>query len=287
MISYLGKGLAHERSGMGCQDAVGGLCADNGSVIAVISDGAGRARYAAEAAQCTVEAVTGLFGRMPLAEFLEMPRDRQISMLLETCVTRLTEECTRLGEPDIRHFCATLLFAVVSPEQILVGHLGDGTAVVLDDGGQQLLHSHPAHGLQGSRTTYFTISPAAEHQLRLYCFDREQTSVDFLALTSDGPYEMLTNRGGGDPVETVRELWKLVRREGLDSEEGLADVLNQMAEIPFERMDDWSVVLWSAGGSGDGLPKLQQPRSMLREEQQKYGTAAPDGERNNDLTGDN
>lgn len=269
VISYLGRGIAHERSGEACQDAIGGCRTDHGDWIIVLSDGAGEARYATEAAQLTVEAATDYLYQYTMEE-LTAHLLQHTQALLEACTAKLRNMQCQLCEPDLQHFSATLIFAVIGREQILIGHLGDGMAVVLNDTGQTVLYSRPEQGAGGGNTTFFTVSPEAPEKLRSYVIDRSKARADLLALTSDGPLEMFAGRGGGDPVNTVRELWDYAHNIGLNSTRNLADVLDQMAEITIERMDDWSVVVWCTAEGEEMLPVNQVPCSMLEEEERKY-----------------
>lgn len=268
ILSYLGRGIMHEYRDLPCQDALGCRQADNGNVIAVLSDGAGSARYAAEAAQATVEAVLDHFSAVPLTA--EEPLETLRASVLRTCRERLMDLWEQLGEPDIRHLSATLLFAVSSRERMLLGHLGDGMLTVLDRSGAILLDSPPEHRDGQANATYFVISPWGRQHLRLYSLDLSASPVDFLVMTSDGSWDMFKNRGSGDPVATVREFQQYVNEMDIASNADLADVLNQMAEVAVERMDDWSVLMWSTSAEGTVADAPPTVVSMLREEEEKH-----------------
>lgn len=271
VVSYLGRGIAHELAGKPCQDAVNWCVSDHGDIVMALSDGAGTARRAKEAAQGIVETVTEFFCGMPLADFTLLSADQRRSLLLDSCRASLLRIRESAEETDIRQFSATFVFAVVSDTQLLVGNLGDGLAVVLEESGRLCLDFGPEAGLTGGNSTWFVISPDAEQHLRMQVLERSAERVDFLALTSDGIWELLCGRGDGDPVRTIRELRDYVRSGDLDGDDALADILNQMAELTDERMDDWSVVLWYAEGETAGSKWEPVCRSMLREENDKYG----------------
>lgn len=271
VVAYLGKGISHELDGAPCQDALGGCRAQNGNLILVLSDGAGRARRGGLASRSIVDTVINFFGRMPLAEFLAIPEGAAGKTLLDACNGELRKLAKAMQEPDLRQFSATLAFAVLADGKLLVGHLGDGLSLVLDDMGETMLYCAPDRGSAGGNSTWFTVSPTASERLCLKVLEADGRQPALLALTSDGPMDMLCGRGDGDAVETVRELLGYIRCGELRSDADLADVLNQMAEITQERMDDWSVVLWSPYGDHEDLPMDGVCHSMLREEEEKYG----------------
>ncbi len=278
VVHYLGRGIAHDLTGTPCQDALNGCRAENGSLILVLSDGAGGARRGGVAARSIVDTVTDFFRRMPLAEFLALPEECAGMMLLETCNGELRKLAKAMGEPDLRQFSATLAFTVLADGKLLVGHLGDGMALVLDDVGEAILYSAPDRGSAEGNSTWFTISPAALEHLRMRVPECDAERLGLLALTSDGPMDMLAGRGDGNPAKTIRELFGYIQCGELCSNADLADVLNQMAEVTWERMDDWAVVLWSPQGDFEEFPLGRVCYSMLREEEKKYGIGKPEEE---------
>lgn len=273
VVSYLGRGIAHELAGEPCQDAIRWRISEHGALVMALSDGAGRARWAKEAAQWCTEAVTHFFSGMPLASFAALPEEEGGALLLDRCRASLQRVREELVEADIRHFSATVVFAVADGERLLVGNLGDGMAVVLEDSGKVVLDFRPESGPMGGNSTWFVTSSGAEQHLRMRLLDRSADRAEFLALTSDGILEMLSGRGDGDPIQTIRELWSYIRSGDLDGEDALADALNQMAELTDERMDDWSMLLWWPEGEIQEESRGPVCRSMLQEEEEKYGIA--------------
>ena len=270
VLSYLGRGIAHERAGIPCQDALSHRICENGNWVMALADGAGSARWAAEAAQSNVHAIMEYFDTFSLVEFADMEPQLRSQTLAEVCMACLKDLQQKLEEPDLRHLSATLVFAVVSQAYILLGHLGDGMAVALDAQGNTVLYSGPEQVDGNERATYFTSSAGAAGHLRLHLLERSKNNVDHIVLTSDGAYDMFRNRGSGDPLATVRELQHYVNQQGMAKNHELADVLNQMAEIAVERMDDWSVVVWSEAAEHTCQLPPALPHSMLEDEQEKY-----------------
>lgn len=265
LMTYLGRGIAHEQLGLPCQDHIGCVRTEEGCVIAAISDGASSARFAQEAADLTVRTVLDWFSRTPLEELLKWPEQELAEQLVEECAERLEEAGRRYGEPDLRQFSATMVFAVIGQDRILTGNLGDGCVVVLDDRGDVLVNT-----AREQSKPCFTISESAVRQLRLNVLDRAAKRVDLVMLISDGPREMLRGRGRGDLAASVRMLWTYARQKGMVHNDALAQALGEMVQLPVERMDDWSVVIWGAGEPDGPVPPAAVPRSMLQEEQVKF-----------------
>ena len=57
-----------------------------------------------------------------------------------------------------------------------------------------------------------------------------------------------------------------MRDGGVSTNEQLADVLRQMAELPCERLDDWAVLILSSADAAQ--EELPQAVSMLAEEEE-------------------
>lgn len=91
VLGYLGTGIAHERLGLPCQDAIGSRCCENGSVVLALSDGASSARYAQQAAHACVAAVLSLFDSVPLSAFLALEATEQKRRILAACCETLTQ----------------------------------------------------------------------------------------------------------------------------------------------------------------------------------------------------
>jgi hypothetical protein len=193
----------------------------------------------------------------------------QRNVLLHACRSRLEQLRQAYHEQDIRHFCATLVFAVISDAQVIAGSLGDGFLAVLNDDGDPVLVLEPDRPYKESRTTYFVVSHDAHAHLRLRVLPASADAV-FVAMLSDGSYTMFSNRGNYDPIATVREVQYYIDKGDIADDEDLADAIDQMAEYPYERLDDWSVLVWSARTERVVSDSVIPVRSMLSSEEQKY-----------------
>lgn len=262
ILHYLGRGIAHERRKLPCQDVIGYECFENGHRVMALSDGAGSSRYALEAAQANVAAVLEFFRMTDPAAFAAMPPAERARAIIAACLARLMTLREGRGELYARDICATLLFAVYDGAVMTIGHLGDGMILVQDAAGETLCCSAPEIHPSDQRSTYFTISPEAAAHLRIRSFTAGQAAT--VLLTSDGACGMFENRGGGRAQATAEELLGYVRGGMICDNGDLADVLGQMAEIPSERLDDWSVLIGSAAIHGEN-PGVSEPVSMLSE----------------------
>ena len=89
VIGFWGTGIAHERQGQGCQDALGLGNLDGGGLVLALSDGASGSRYGAEAADANVQAVVSYFEEGSLTDFEALsPADRR-EQILNACRRRL------------------------------------------------------------------------------------------------------------------------------------------------------------------------------------------------------
>ena len=241
ILAYLGRGIFHERRGMPCQDAVDFRIHENGTLVMALADGAGQAKYAEDAAIRTVQSVRAFFRETPLSEFLKLDEYERKTVLLGAIRRKLMENLD-FQNSDAPEFSATLIFAVMDAETVLFGHLGDGAAYAADMNGELIFASEPDRGAESR--TWFSVSWDAEAHFRMET--RPAREIVNIALLSDGPYAMFRNRGGGDASKTALELMGYAREGHIINSDDLKSALDQMAEIPSERMDDWSVILYDA-----------------------------------------
>lgn len=264
MIGFLGRGIAHERDGRPCQDAVGTRVCANGSQVYALADGAGSAEFAAEAAAANVAAVLDYFEETNLALFLQMDQEQRREEILDKCRRRL-EGIQAEKTAQWYDLAATLLFFVTNGTVWAAGHLGDGIILAQDAEGRTRLYSEPDNAGR-SNATYFTVSPDAAEHLRI-CGGGPQEHPARVLLMSDGPCDMFRTRNGAVRT-TTEELLDYVRTGDLRTAEELAEALDQMTVYAIDRMDDWSVLILSSDGfleAAGGLPV----HSMLRREEQK------------------
>lgn len=135
-------GASHVRTGKPCQDDVGVFCVGDIVVVAV-ADGHGTSKHADVGARLAVQVALET-----LAKFAE-ELDRRVSSL--TDIHRLAEHPLRVHlvrewasrvrakagheETPLIDYGSTLLFALTTPEFVLIGQLGDGDILLVDGEG--------------------------------------------------------------------------------------------------------------------------------------------------------
>jgi hypothetical protein len=168
-----------------------------GLLIAVVSDGAGSARFGGEGAGLLCDAVAAALLALP-----PVNPDAGRSALLAGCraVCRgvaaaqgAVSELAAERSVGIEAFHATLVGAAMLPGRGgLFFHIGDGAALALGESGWTL--SAPRNG-EYADTTWFFTDPAWRRRLR---FTRIGADTDTVFVMSDGVTELgLKHEGGG------------------------------------------------------------------------------------------
>lgn len=245
IYSLLRTGISHEKRGIPCQDHLEYKQCENGTWIMALSDGAGSAKHAKEAAKANVVAMIKFFEQYELEEVLSWEEEEQKEKILNACFFELRECAKEIGDLKIKDYCATLLFAAIGKKEMLVGHIGDGAIYAIDEKGRCIYTSGPDNG-NSSRHTYFTVSKdRMDHFFlkKIAMQDAEQEKVpSAIIFMSDGPYTMFQDRGEGEPTKTVEEIAPFLLEKQIASDEEFEALLNQMTELELEKMDDWSLI---------------------------------------------
>lgn len=262
----MGHGIIHEKKGVPCQDWLVCESLANGNCIAALSDGAGSAKYAEQASKLTLASVVNLFSEMPLGAFISLPEHNQKVMVIECVLKDIISNAKDNGCSDLSQYSATLLFAVWNDSDIVFFHIGDGSIIVTSKSNDILYLSSPDNIENNSYRTHFCVSTDAHLYVDLKCLSLSDFSN--VLMTSDGAYSMLSNRSDGCPELSMIELISYHQNNNISTNEEFADVLNQMAESPSERFDDWSIIMLKK----DVLSYQGEIKtiSMLEEEKRKY-----------------
>jgi hypothetical protein len=151
-------------------------------LVAVASDGAGSARYAAIGSWITVRVFTEMAVR-----YLDQP-DSLRSLTPAAVDVWLDEIRERIGlaargkDTVPREFAATLVAAIVSPDDAAFVHVGDGASVFrAAEGAEWIVPTWPAQGEYAATTFFVTDDPAPAVQ-----FAYVDQSISEIALFSDG-----------------------------------------------------------------------------------------------------
>lgn len=171
-------GPYHKARGMGGQDCFAFLKNKN-RVVAVVSDGAGSAKYGKIGAKCVCEKVCEILMkadfkniRQSIVDAIDCARDALL-------VHRLNKTKNESGLMD---FSATLVGAVYQRNSGIFFHIGDGAGVaLLNDKNKNAVISEPENGIFASETFFYTMDDWKD-SLRFTPFEKAQS----LFLMTDG-----------------------------------------------------------------------------------------------------
>lgn len=195
-------GPMHLSSGGDCQDRHRVEVTAGGALVAVVSDGAGSARFGGEGAALLCDAIvarlavftggaaSGRGGRSLLAGACRAVRD---------AVVQARESAAALGAErgvTIDAFHATLVGALVTPgDGGIFFHIGDGAALALASADGRWQMSGPRNG-EYADTTYFFTEADWRRNLR---FSRIEPGYDTIFVMTDGVTDLALSRKGGAP----------------------------------------------------------------------------------------
>jgi hypothetical protein len=187
-------GSGHVAVGRGCEDAHAFRVLDDRTVCLAVADGAGSARYAAEASKLVVQTAlsecAALAGQVADADGPEVWESALKDLFRATRrdLETLAREHAGLDPSDelprraLHDYATTLLVAIARQDRIVAAQVGDGATVILVDGGIEAL-TVPDHGEYINESTFLTSSDYLEHaQVVIH----EHPSIHGVALLSDG-----------------------------------------------------------------------------------------------------
>lgn len=171
-------GTSHIQNGDRLQDAyvVSGL--GDSSIFAVVSDGAGSAKFGAFGAWLTCRFLSVRL-REWIRENPKLPTDENLSDWIDELRGRIAAIAARRGTVP-RQFAATLAAIIVTPDETITLHIGDSAIVGRKDDVWDVL-CWPENGEYASSTYFVTDDP--EPRLNII---RHSHGHDAFALFSDG-----------------------------------------------------------------------------------------------------
>ncbi len=151
-------GSAHEKLDVGSQDRVFCACLEaQHTLIAVLSDGAGSAKHAANGAQLTVDTVSSILQRGLRAGREDY--EQLISEAAQVARRLLLEESAHRGV-SVREYACTLIAAIVTPAEGAALQIGDGALVTGSNDASWLCTFWPQKGEYANATSFLTDDDA-------------------------------------------------------------------------------------------------------------------------------
>ena len=174
------RGVSHVKQGTRRQDALSCLGATPGTLVAIVSDGAGSASHGGEGASVTVR----ILMRRALDHVRRtnsLPDDDTIWTWTDEVRDRLARAAAERNI-DRKNFAATLVGVISTGEATAVFHVGDGAAVGRNakTGAWETL-SWPENGEYASTTYFMTDNPSI--RLRI---TRIENTLNAVVVFSDG-----------------------------------------------------------------------------------------------------
>jgi Protein phosphatase 2C len=171
-------GTSHIHNGDRLQDAYAVSELGTGCIFAVVSDGAGSAKFGAFGAWLTCRF---LFVRLRewMQDNPELPSDEDLAQWIDELRDRISAIATRRGTVP-RQFAATLAAIIIATDEVVTLQIGD-SAVVARKGGNWDVLCWPENGKYASSTYFVTDDP--EPRLNITRHQREHNAF---ALFSDG-----------------------------------------------------------------------------------------------------
>ena len=171
-------GTSHSQKGVRLQDAYAVVELAGGGILAVVSDGAGSAKFGAFGAWLTCRFLSVRFREWVRAN-PELPCDEELADWIDELRDQISAIATQRKSTP-RQFAATLAVVVATPNESVTLHIGD-SAVVGRKGTEWHVLCWPENGEYASSTYFVTDDP--EPRLNIARHPRDH---DAFALFSDG-----------------------------------------------------------------------------------------------------
>lgn len=182
-------GRAHERRGVGNQDAFAAATAADGSLLLAVADGAGSAERSAEGARVAADTAVA-----SLAAGGALDSGARLLAAFRQARSAVSRKAERSGIP-VREYASTLLLVCAGADSVGALQLGDG-AVVIRSGPDVSRLTPPWRSAYAGETVFLT-SPGAEEHLRFT--HRPGAGLDGIALLTDGLEPVATDLQSGAP----------------------------------------------------------------------------------------
>lgn len=190
------QGTSHQAADVECQDAHAYTALSNGDLIVAVADGAGSAPRGQEGARLATDHIVAWLGEVLQVEY---PQDRHEWVGLMAAAMREAREALYeraiQHETPVRVFSTTLTCAVATAECLVVGHIGDGVAIIKDAMGHYEVVARPQRGEYANEAAFLTMPNALDYiEVALL-----SQSIEALALSTDGLLRLATKLPNFDP----------------------------------------------------------------------------------------
>lgn len=181
------QGRLHSQKNIPCQDRIYSLNDRDINVIS-LSDGAGSCKFSHFGAEVVTRSICEIMANM--FEIIYKMNDVQIKDKIIENVLQNLEIKARQLDTNIKELSSTLLFAAVSGNKYIAGHIGDGVIGYLIEDSINVL-SHPDND-EYANATYFVTSSVVKNHFRVY--KGEIINITGFILISDGTAERLYDK---------------------------------------------------------------------------------------------
>ena len=172
------KGTSHIQSGEPREDAYSVSQIGDETIFAIVSDGAGSAKFGRQGARLTCRFLKACF-RDRLRDQRETPSDEELRRWVDDLRDRIASQAHKRMSA-FQQYAATLAAILISPDDLVTMQIGD-SAIVGRRGAEWNVLCWPENGEYASSTYFITDSP----DLRLN-INRHSLEYDAFALFSDG-----------------------------------------------------------------------------------------------------
>ena len=183
-------GVSHQRKEQPCQDYWRHCTLPTGELVVAVADGAGSARMAQAGAHLVVE--SALAAVQALRQRYQPTSRKAWRDLVARAFGAAQRTVARHAEQtgySPRDYAATLVLALITPELVVCGLIGDCAIVVATAEGELQSLCQPQRGLYAN-TTYFATHHSHQERLDLQLWEG---AVSRVALFSDGLLSLAMN----------------------------------------------------------------------------------------------
>ena len=180
------KGMHHKKNNTECQDDFE-ILKDKNFVCVAVSDGAGSAKYAAEASRLISARIVKIM-RESFNTYYNLPEvdiKKKIIHRLRTSIGIIAKKKQALKTD----FNATLLFVAIKDNNYIIGHIGDGAIGILTQNEVRTI-SPPLNGKLKNQT-YFVNSEGYIKHFRIY--KGKINNIEGFILATDGTTDSMYN----------------------------------------------------------------------------------------------